>query len=266
MKTLISIPTLLSLIRDVKLPAAAISVFQHDGNTYAGLDNKIVFRLDSDFLLHKLFIELSGRVESLIICKDRVYTLIHDNSTSHVVHVRDMSGDLVMSWTHTANSSLSDMMTLVSEQIVIPDQPNQRLILYSLTGQVLKYIPCNVIGTSITTLCSCGDDSVVISDFGLRKVSRFNLATGKVMWTCSDVSMPLGVTCYGSQYVFVASGNSRTIRIFDAKRGKLLSEVSGAVLTDGIDSIYSLHSVNDVLIACTHDEQSLLFFQLRTEL
>ena len=214
-------PTSLTLLKTVQLPARPISVCHYKGSTYVGLDNNTVARIDSNYQLYESFITCSNPAESVVIYKDLVYMLLYTGSVSHIVRVCDMSGRQTAQWNHSCTASLyCNVLTIVSDQVVIADPPNNRITIYSLTGQILRHVPCSLLGSSNMTVCAVDDSSVVVSDYGTSQVFRFNITTGDVMWTYKDVSRPLGVTCYGRRYVLVASYNNKTVKILDIKTGE----------------------------------------------
>ena len=50
------LPTSLTLLKSVKLPAKPLSVCHYKGSTYVGLKNKTVARIDSNYQLYRFFI------------------------------------------------------------------------------------------------------------------------------------------------------------------------------------------------------------------
>ena len=113
------------------------------------------------------------------------------------------------------------MLTVLSDQIVIPDKPNKRITVYSLDGTTLRHIPFSLISDTHVCTCSVDETSVIVSDCDSSQVSKVNIATGEVMWTCRDVRDPMGVTCYTHRYVFVAGYNNNTVKILDVSTGKI---------------------------------------------
>ena len=215
-------PTSLTLLKTVQLPSCPISVCQYKGSTYVGLDNNTVSRIDSNYQLYESFITCSNRVDSVVIYKDLVYMLLYTGSVSRIVRVCDMSGRQTAQWNHscTVGCYYCNVLTIVSDQVVIADPPNNRITIYSLTGQILRHVPCSLLGSRHLNVCAVDDSSVVVSDSGTSQVFRFNITTGDVMWTYKDVSEPLGVTCYGRRYVLVASNYNKTVKILDIKTGE----------------------------------------------
>ena len=216
-------PTSLTVLKTVQLPASPISVCHYKGSTYVGLNNNTVARIDSNYQLYESFITCSNTVDSVVIYKDLVYMLLYTGgSVSHIVRVCDMSGRQTAQWNHSCTDGFyyCNVLTIVSDQVVIADPPNNRITIYSLTGQILRHVPCSLLGSSNMTVCAVDDSSVVVSDRGTSQVFRFNITTGDVMWTYKDVIRPQGVTCYGRRYVLVASYNNKTVKILDIKTGE----------------------------------------------
>ena len=70
----------------------------------------------------------------------------------------------------------------------------------------------------------CGDNSVVVSDYGTRSVFRVDIDSGEVMWTSKHVTKPQGVVCYKNRYVLITNQNSDTrIWILDVDNGMWIS-------------------------------------------
>ena len=226
-------PTSLTLLKTVQLPATAISVCHDKGSTYVGLENNTVARIDSNYQLYESFIICSHRVDSVFIYKDLVYTLLYKDTVSRKVRVCDMSGRQTAQWDHSCTDGYCNVLTIVSDQVVVADPANNRITIYSLTGQILRQVPCSLLGSSDMTVCAVDDSSVVVSDRDTYQVFRFNITTGDVMWTYEDVSQPLGVTCYGRRYVLVANCNNQTVKILDIKTGESFKTSQKSPVTPG---------------------------------
>ena len=169
-----------------------------------------------------------------------------------------MSGKVITEWDHPIyNRCYCDSLVIISEQVVIPDKVNKRITIYSLTGKVIKHIPCSVIGKKHTAMCSVDNNSIIISDKDISLVSRVNLSSGQVMWSCKDIVSPLGVTCYGGDYVLVASCSTKIISLLDIKTGKVKGELADQVLNDGNWSFSQVCVGNTLAIA---NYNTLLFF------
>ena len=214
------LPTSLTLLKSIELPESPYCVCQYKGSTYVGLYNNTVARIDSNYKLYESFITCSGPVCSIVIYKDLVYMLLYTGSQPRIVRVCDMSGREVTQWSHTCHTYASNVLTIVSDQVVIADQPNKRITVYSLTGQILRHVPCSLLCNDYGFMCAVDDCSVVYSDYKSSKVFRVNINTGHVMWTCSDIVKPQGITCDGRRYVLVASYHCSTVHVLDIKTGK----------------------------------------------
>ena len=220
-------PTSLTWLNSVPLPAKPLSVCHYKRSTYVGLDNKTVARIDSNYQLYESFITCSGPVNSIVIYKDMVYMLVGKGLAPFIVRVCDMSGKQIVKWNHSKHyyGHFCNLLTVVSDQVVIADPPNNRVTIYSLTGQILRQVPCSLLGSSNMTECAVDDSSVVVSDDGASQVFRFNITTGDVMWTCKDVIGPrAAIPCYGRRHVLVANYNT-TVKILDTRTGVYLIHI-----------------------------------------
>ena len=216
----LQLPTSLTLMKSIELPSSPYGVCHYKGSTYVGLYNSTIARIDSNYKLYESFINCSGRVDSIVIYKDLLYILLQRRSESRIVRVCDMSGKEITRWRHTCYKNASNVLTIVSDQVVIADQPNKRITVYSLTGQILRHVPCSLLCNYWGFMCAVDDCSVVYSDYESSKVFRVNISTGHVMWTCSDIVEPQDITCYGRRYVLVASRCHSTVKVLDIKTGK----------------------------------------------
>ena len=214
------LPTSLTLLKSIELPESPYCVCQYKGSTYVGLYNNTVARIDSNYKLYESFINCSGPVDSIVIYKDLVYMLLQTGSKSRIVQVCDMFGKEIRHWSHTCYTLASNVLTIVSDQVVIADQPNKRITVYSLTGQILRQVPCSLLCNDRGFMCAVDDCSVVYSDYKSSKVFRVDINTGHVMWTCSDIKEPQGITIYGRGYVLVARNNCSSVKVLDIKTGK----------------------------------------------
>ena len=214
-------PTSLTLLKTVQLPARPLSVCHYKGSTYVGLENNTVARINSNYQLYESFITCSNPVESVVIYKDLVYMLLWTGSVSHIVRVCDMSGRQTAQWNHSCTAGwCCNVLTIVSDQVVIADPPNNRITIYSLTGQILRHVPCSLLTEGVEVMRAVNDSSVVVSDRLSSLVFRFNITTGDVMWTYKDVSGPLGVTCYGRRYVLVAINGCNIVKMLNLETGQ----------------------------------------------
>jgi len=126
----------------------------------------------------------------------------------------------VTSWSHHDSSDRVNKLAIVDDQVVAPDRHSKRLTIYSLTGEVIKHVPCPLLSNSVTAICAVDRHCLVVSDYGSSQVFKLDLTTEKVIWTCKDVSQPQGVTCYRSKYILVTNQSSKTtIWILDVETG-----------------------------------------------
>ena len=213
------LPTYLTLLTDITM-SNPYGVCHYKGSTYVGLNDNTIARIDSNYKLYESFINCSGSVDSVVIYKDLVYMLLYTGSQYRTVKVCDMSGKEITQWGHFCFTYPSNVLTIVSDQVVIADPPNKRITVYSLDGQILRQVPCSLLSNYYGFMCAVDDCSVVYSDHNSSKVFRVNINTGDVMWTCSDIKEPQGITVYGRGYVLVARNNCSSVKVLDIKTGK----------------------------------------------
>ena len=107
-------------------------------------------------------------------------------------------------------------------QLAIPDVTNKRITLYTPAGEVIRHIQCAEIAADTNvSMCEYDDNSVIIScSCSPAQVFKFNLTSGAVEWTNTEIRDPTTVRCYG-QYVLVSGACTKQthISIIDSEAG-----------------------------------------------
>ena len=85
------------------------------------------------------------------------------------------------------------------------DKAGHRIFVYSLTGVLIKSIPCGVVRGRWALICVADEDCVIISVHETSTVAKVNIYTGSMLWLHEGITGAQGVTCYKGQYVLVAS-------------------------------------------------------------
>jgi len=220
----VTTPTLLEslkLLQSVDVSNDCYSVCKYDGNTYVGLYGAGIDRIDESFSVSKSFVSLTNFVVGATVHRNKLYAVQLISNTNWAVHVYDLTGKQVTSWSHHDSSGRVNKLAIVDNQVVVPDRHSKRLKIYSLTGEVVKHVSCPLLDSySHTAICAADRHCVVVSDYGSSQVFKLDLTTEKVIWTCKDVSQPEGVTCYKSKYILVTNYSSKTtIWILDVETG-----------------------------------------------
>jgi len=215
-----TLPNSLFLLQSVDVSTLCWPVCSYEGNTYVGLYGCRVARIDENYNVTQSFVRVSGNVCCLTAYKDQLYSLVDVGSNNWKVEVYDFSGNQVTNWSHSDNSEYSNALAIVDGQVVVPDKANKRLTIYSLTGEVIKQVPCSLLSSSDAAICAADRHCVVVSHYTSSQVFKLDLTTEKVIWTCKDVTDPQGVTCYRNKYILVTEPSSKTtIWILDVKTG-----------------------------------------------
>lgn len=205
------------MLKTVKTGTRCNAVCYYKGDTYVGLDNYKVARIDNNFKLCDNFLTFNNYVESVAVYKERIYTLVY--GYPFLLYVYSMSGIYIAKWTHTDALSRCTGLAILSERIVIPDRTNRQLTVYSLSGRIVKHLPCPQLDSGRVAICSSNDGAVIVSICGSQQILKMSISTGEVMWSYRGVRYPEGVTCYGKNYLCVASYNSKRIQIVNLKTG-----------------------------------------------
>ncbi|XP_067944905.1 uncharacterized protein [Watersipora subatra] len=252
-------PKSITLLKSIELPSEPVSVCQHEGVTYVGLNDGTVSRIDSNYKLHNSFISTPGRVESISLHENRLYILYY--SEPRTVCVYDLSGQVIKTWQHPYHRSYCSMLTVAAGNVVVADPPNKRLTIYSLTGKTLRNISCPLLSNHQVSICAGHGDDVIIADFETNKVFRFNITTRNVMWTFTHPNHPQGLVCYGD-YILVAAENSSIIYTLSYATGEKVTEMRADDTSGFYISIYSLSVTDNTLVVPQYRTRKLLFYKL----
>ena len=215
----LSVPKDITLLKSVKVSDWCRSVCSYKGKVYAGCSGGHVDMIDENYEITKSFIYVGIAVNGVRVYNDKLYLLVYtDGEPSFKVSIYNLSGGFIKSWVHKGeNSSSLSKLVLISNQVIIPDRTNKRLTIYSLDGDIIKYIPL-AISDGSTSICSLGTDSVIVTDWESSKVFRVNISTSELLWTSTAVTNPLSVTCYGEDYLIV--GSSKKLSLLNAGTGE----------------------------------------------
>jgi len=221
--TTLTPPKYLDLLQSVDVSNICYSVCKYEGNTYVGLEYGAgIDRIDESFSVSKSFVSVANYVNGIAAYTNQLYALVYvsDCNPHWAVHVYDLTGKQVTSWSHHDSSDRVNKLAIVDDQVVVPDRHNKRFTIYSLTGEVIKHVSCPLLSSGDTAICAADRYCVVVSDYGSSQIFKLDLTTEKVIWTCKDVSEPQGVTCYRSKYILVTNYSSKTtIWILDVETG-----------------------------------------------
>ena len=231
-------PNEITLQSTIELPADISSLHSQDGYLYVGMESNNIARIDRSFNIDESFITCSTLAVSIAVYKDRVYALLAnsdcegdsdidfddwegdtDDVFEREVCVYDMSGKKLAQWRVSCYRYSFNILAVVSGELVVADQPHNRLTVFSQSGQVLRHVPCTLLGKLSAFMCAADGSSVIISDLEASTVSKFNINTGAVEWSVG-VTNPYGVCCYDSKYALVAGYESKEIQIIDAITGE----------------------------------------------
>ena len=194
------------LIKSVNTRSFCHSVCHYKGVTYAGTQNFTIVAIDSQFN-SKTLVALSsgGWPYGIVIHENRIYALVSNNLDGGTINVFNLSGQFISQWDRNDICHYV-RPAIVSNQIVIPDTDNKQLTVYSLSGQVIKHIPYPQFKGDIhgkSSLCTTGNNSVIVTYEATSQVSKINITTGETVWTCKELVKPQAVAIYGNDYVCV---------------------------------------------------------------
>ena len=214
---------------------------------YLCLDDNTIAKVTSNLECQCHFTRCAGSVNAISVYQDRIYTMQRVSGrnyiVSHSIHVYDLSGQEVTQWSCSVDTSVHlATLTILDDQLIIPDKVNRRLTVYSLDGHLLRYIPCYLLHPerSSVDILSCKNNFLIISDSVLNKLSKINTTTGEVVWTFDGFDNPLQISSYGPHYVLVAQDYGSEIVALNLKP----AEIKSVPFPRDGDAFYNWYNIN----------------------
>ena len=180
-------------------PNAVCHQTHYKGYIYVGCYHGAVDRIDEDGNVTESFIKLALCVTGIIAHEDRLYTLMYGGrGTPYTVYVNDQTGQQLHSWNHEDRGNYSARaLAIINNELIIADRTNKRFTVYSLTGQRVRDVPCDLINNDCLTICHAADNSILVANISAKpELYRVNLTTGIIEWRSGRVSHPIGVLMY----------------------------------------------------------------------
>ena len=213
-----AVPTSMKLVNTFSLSATAYSVAKHGDVIFAGLNKGRILQCSDETTVKSVFVDTGTFVSGLHAHNDELYVLLERVSKVNVYHLT--TRQLLRSWKHDSSGRDINKLRVLNNKVIIPNRRLPSLTIYSLQGELIKQITIPSMSTDLKALAVCGDNSVILSDYGANSVSRINIDSGEVVWTAKYVKEPQGVVCYRNRYVMVSNANSNTsINILDIYTG-----------------------------------------------
>ena len=215
-------PTKLTLIRKFRMPASCVTVSKYQDCTYVGLGDGRIMRLGQDSAVTQ-FATVTGAMYGMAIDRGLLYTVSGDQNLQSVNVFNLNTSKHVRSWniTDTVGYYCSKLV-VVGNQVVIADIANKVLCVYTLTGQLVKQIPCQQITGGTVCMSTADNHSIILSDYESERVYKISITSRKVLWESDCVVKPMGVTCFNNQYVLVYGGaaDREKIHVLEINTGK----------------------------------------------
>ena len=184
-----SLPTSIEVGKEIRI-CDPCRVCHYKGYTYVGKWNSTVVRYDKDGVVIQAFIRLDGYPCGIIAHEDRLCVL--QLGTPYSINVFNLLGQQLFKW-KLNDSATKDYLgralaVLNNDELVVTDRTNKRFSIYSFTGELLRSVRCEEIGTDRFTLCHAGGDSIIVTNCeASHELFKFNLATGAVEWRSNSV-------------------------------------------------------------------------------
>ena len=156
-------PIGLQLVKEIKVGNYCNTVCHYKGYTYVGLENGAIHRIDDQGNVTSEFIKLAKYVLSIRAHDDQLFILMYDQPYKILVY--DLNGSHIRTWDHADRngSFYGNKISIVQNQLAIPDVTNKRITLYTPAGEVIRHIQCDEISNTYVSMCECDDNSVIIS-------------------------------------------------------------------------------------------------------
>ena len=217
-------PTGLQLEREIKVGYECNTVCHYKGYTYVGLEYGAVDRIDDQGNVTSVFIKLPNNIISIRALNDQLFILTYDEP--YIMFVFDLNGSQIHTWNHHDQNIeyYGNKISIIGNQLVVADVTNKRITLYTPAGEVIRHIQCDEITPNTdVSMCECDDNSVIISCYSPAKVFKFNLISGAVEWTNTDITEPTAVRCYGQHVLISGHYTYQThISVISGERGEIL--------------------------------------------
>ena len=196
---------------------------QYKGYTYVGRIGFGVDRIDEGGNVTSSFIKLAGCVTGIVAYEDTLYTLTR--GVWCMVYVHDLADQQLHSWEHEDRSgSLGRSLAIIKNEVIIADRTNKRFTIYTLTGERVRDVPCDLITQKHLTVCHVGYKAVLVANRDAKPgLYRVNLTTGDVVWRSDRVDSPVGIAMHSKEVALVTSYNDSKqveIWIINADTGK----------------------------------------------
>mgnify|MGYP001794990364 CR=1 FL=1 len=178
--------------------AGPFTACRYKGVTYVGLESGVINKVDNLGNSTAKFINLSCVVLTIRAHMDQLFIL--EYGQPYKIHVYDLNGHLVNSWNHTDTNRAyqGNKLFLSRNEVFVADAHNQQIVVYNLDGRLIQNIPCPAISRGdYTSMCSAGNDSMVVTSYNSQKASKFNIKSGAVLWTTTLTNKSLSSVCVG---------------------------------------------------------------------
>lgn len=211
-------PTRLRLIGKAQTSIECWAMCHHKGFTYIGQPKGIIDRIDHQGQITREFLRLDQSINSMVAYDGRLYCLLpfgKNKGLSKICVHGIVDGKLQRSWDHPRLIRAGQRMAINGVYLAVGDWPGRQIIIYSLTGEVIRRIPLPKSLTSRDFICmsNCRADSVVISDKEAGRVMRISLKNGDIVWSSDNITNSRGVVYHPDGYILVASGHGYDVKI-----------------------------------------------------
>ena len=222
-------PTTLQLIREVKLDYECITMAAHGNDVYVGTEDGKILKVSD-----KEKIEILENVNDSNSCfngfcvyGENLYCLTGSDNP-FIISKYDIRNTIeqVHSWNFDDPDAgmWGSKIAITQNQLVVADIAHSRLTIFSLTGQLIRYVDCPQF-RDYSWVCICvspsNSDVIIVSDYDSDRVFAVNLTTRAVLWTNSDIINPQGIVSYGSEHILVTKTDSNTqLWILNANTGQ----------------------------------------------
>ena len=220
-------PTSLTLTEEVDVNGYPTCVHHYKGYTYVGHNDGLVSRINLAGAGHqvlKVFRLNNNRITGITAHNHQLFTLQKGNP--YMVYVHDLSGRQVTRWRHSDHGNNSARaLGIINSQLVVANRTHKCFTVYSITGQKIQDVKCNLICNDYLSMCLAHENSIIVANYNgnsRHALYKVNFRTGRQEWRSKSVSNPIGVVMHGARYVIVSTtkaANQTRVWILDQNTG-----------------------------------------------
>ena len=201
-----SLPKELEPIRKVSVRDWSFNIAELGTQVFVGVYGGVDVVVGNNYSSEQ-FINLNGDVFGLRGYKDHLYLInckYNNNRWTCWLRVFDQTGTQRTFWSVHESARY---LAVHDDLIYVPEQDNDRIAVYTLTGQTDRYMRRNLSGPYSPHIHVIPDSRVVITT-GPHTVSCTSIISGQTLWTSSTLVTPHAITTNSRGLIFISTGGA----------------------------------------------------------